>query len=289
VTLDLNLPDHYQYIHADFLLTTAKPSSALESASKSASDEPTPTTIHISALWSALLEGLASIWPSGESGGGRTVLGGVPLGDVWPCRALRNHLTASLSSEGQGGKEDKEGKEGQGAKKIKEGDDLVPFHKLTGWTAYSLLEPLQTVLGWKFEGTEDMTGLPEYRNGGLFVDTGVLSLKPNTLESSLYPNGTDAPPRLPPSHPAIIEWRALTVILLDRTASLIRERRGIPEITATHSGEFKGTAQQGTLTLAQVLEACTWKGGREIARIKRGGGSGSGGPPIEIESDGTVF
>jgi hypothetical protein len=41
----------------------------------------------------------------------------------------------------------------------------VPFHKLTGWTTYSLLEPLQAVLGWRVEGTEDMTGLPEYRNG----------------------------------------------------------------------------------------------------------------------------
>jgi hypothetical protein len=40
------------------------------------------------------------------------------------------------------------------------------------------------------------------------------------------------------------------------------------------------------LTLPQVLESATWKGGREIARIKR---PESGGPPIEIESDGTVF
>jgi hypothetical protein len=40
------------------------------------------------------------------------------------------------------------------------------------------------------------------------------------------------------------------------------------------------------LTLAQVLEAATWKGGREIAKMKR---PETGGPPIEIESDGTVF
>jgi len=40
------------------------------------------------------------------------------------------------------------------------------------------------------------------------------------------------------------------------------------------------------LTLAQVLESATWKGGREIAKEKR---PESGGPPIEIISDGTVF
>jgi hypothetical protein len=101
------------------------------------------------------------------------------------------------------------------------------------------------------------------------MDLGVLALKPGALPSSLFPSGPDAPPRLPPSHPAIIEWRALTVILLDRAADAIRARRGLKE---------------DQLSLAQVLEACTWKGGRELAAQKR-----DGGPPIEIESDGTVF
>lgn len=40
------------------------------------------------------------------------------------------------------------------------------------------------------------------------------------------------------------------------------------------------------LRLAQILESATWKGGREIALQKR---PHSGGPPIEIESDGTIF
>ena len=70
----------------------------------------------------------------------RTTLGGVPLGDVWPCDALKGHAPAK-------------------------GDELVPFHKLTGWTTYSLIEPIEKILGWKFDGLEDMTGLPEYRNG----------------------------------------------------------------------------------------------------------------------------
>ena len=46
---------------------------------------------------------------------------------------------------------------------------------------------------------------------------------------------------------------------------------------------LKGTKDE--LTLPQVLEAVTWKGGREIAKMKRD----NGGPPIEIISDGTVF
>lgn len=90
----------------------------------------------VAALWAALIEGLAPIWPA------RLSLGGVPLGDVWPCDALN-------------------------AAAVNEGDELVPFHKLTGWITYSLLEPLEKVLGWRFDGVEDMTGLPEYRNGML--------------------------------------------------------------------------------------------------------------------------
>jgi len=115
---------------------------------------------------------------------------------------------------------------------------------------------------------EDMTGLPEYRNGGLLVDFGVLTLRQETI-SSFYPDPNSDIPLLAPSHSAIIEWRAMTVIELDRIASAIRTKLGEP-----------------SLTLPQVLESATWKGGREIARIKR---PTTGGPPIDIESDGTIF
>ena len=143
----------------------------------------------------------------------------------------------------------------------------MPFHKLTGWTTYSLVEPIEKILGWRFDGLEDMTGLPEYRNGacvhhrawgklascsrrfcgarslmsfsfppspllifgywywywrgcgwsskgGLLVDLGVLSLKPLAIPASYYPPASSEIPRLPPSHPAIVEWRAMTVIEL---------------------------------------------------------------------------
>ena len=110
----------------------------LESESKA---QDSTRIVPVAALWHALIEGLNPIWPSS-----RTSLGGISLGDVWPCSALK----ASSPSEG---------------------DDLIPFHKLTGWTTYSLMEPIERILKWKFEGLEDMTGLPEYRNGESCIST----------------------------------------------------------------------------------------------------------------------
>lgn len=95
-------------------------------------------TVPIAALWTALIDGLNPIWPS------RLSLGGVKLGDVWPCTVLRN-----LNDD--------------------KGDDLVPFHKLTMWLTYSLVEVLDKILHWHVCGAEDMTGLPEYRNGALNI------------------------------------------------------------------------------------------------------------------------
>lgn len=104
--------------------------------------------MHIAALWSVLIDGLSPIWPS------RLTLDGLPLGDVWPCPAL----ALSLSRGQPGGQSESESE-----------DALVPFHKLTGWISYSLIEPIQKLLGWTFDGMEDMTGLPEYRNGERFL------------------------------------------------------------------------------------------------------------------------
>ena len=68
----------------------------------------------------------------------------------------------------------------------------------------------------------------------------------------------------------VIEWRALTVALLDRTAARIR-------------AELELSAAE--LPLARILEGGTWRAGRAIALEKRS----SGGPPLLIDSDGTVF
>ena len=109
-------------------------------------------------------------------------------------------------------------------------------------------------------GLDDLTGLAEYRNGGLFVDLGVLRLRDPSLAKT----------PLPVDHAAIVEWRALTVALLDRMAPLLRARLGR---TATE------------LPLARLLQGGTWDAGRRIARKRRADGS----PPLVAVSDGTVF
>jgi hypothetical protein len=137
--------------------------------------------------------------------------------------------------------------------------ELVPFHKLSQWLTYSLIEPVESA-GVKVDGVDHLTGLPEYRNGGLFLDFGVLTLRDPSLATR----------ELEASHPAIIEWRALTVQLLDRVGAEVQRRLG------------KTSAE---LPLARVLQGGTWSAGREIAKQKRPGGV----PPLTLKSDGMVF
>jgi hypothetical protein len=174
----------------------------------------------------ALLEHLGAIWPS------RLTLGGMPLGDTWRHPAIKRDDATN---------------------------GLVPIHKLSQWLAYSLIEPLQWS-GIEVTDIDGLTGLAEYRNGGLFVDAGVLRLR--NPEAAIHPNPVDST--------LVVEWRALTVALLDEIAKLIREQRSLT------IDEFP---------LARVLEGGTWAAGRLLARDKRADGS----PPIAVESDGTVF
>ncbi|MEU0498879.1 URC4/urg3 family protein [Mycobacterium sp. NPDC006124] len=134
----------------------------------------------------------------------------------------------------------------------------MPFHKLSQWLTYSLLEPF----GWAgvpVTGLDALTALPEYRNGGLLLDTGVLRLRnPDWLGTSW--NVDDE---------LVVEWRALTVALLDELAPLVRDELGVD---ATR------------MPLACVLEGGTWAAGRALAQRRRGGL-----PPLSVVSDGTVF
>lgn len=174
----------------------------------------------------ALLEHLGSIWPS------RLTLGGVPLGDTWKHPAIKRDDATN---------------------------GVMPIHKLSQWLSYSLIEPLQWS-GIEVTDIDGLTGLAEYRNGGLFVDAGVLRLR--NPEAAIHPNAVDST--------LVVEWRALTVALLDEIAKLIRERRSLS------IEEFP---------LARVLEGGTWAAGRLLAREKRPDAS----PPIAVVSDGTVF
>lgn len=136
---------------------------------------------------------------------------------------------------------------------------LVPFHKLSQWLTYSLLEPLADA-GLEVTGLDALTGLPEYRNGGLLLDLGLVEAKDSTFHTRTLSVG----------EPAVVEWRALTVVGLDQLAPLVRERLG---------------AAESSFPLARMLEGGTWAAGRKIANARRAGGA----PPVRIASDGTVF
>ena len=59
-----------------------------------------------------------------------------------------------------------------------------------------------------------------HTTGGLLVDFGVLKLRPDVLSPEYLPDGSIIP-RLPPSHPAVVEWRAMTVIELSVSSPLV--------------------------------------------------------------------
>jgi hypothetical protein len=173
-----------------------------------------------------LLDAFSEIWP------GRLRLGSAPLGDVWAHAAV-------------GGEGDSRG--------------LVPLHKLSQWLSYSLLHPLE-VAGVRVTGLDRLTGLAEYRNGGLFLDMGALVPKHPAVLAEAHAVGSEL----------VVEWRALTVCLLDRLAPLMREELGL-------------TAEE--LPLSSVLEGGTWAAGRALAQRLRADGSA----PLRVVSDGTVF
>ncbi len=175
---------------------------------------------------STLLRKLGPIWPS------RFEFEGVPLGDTWSHSKL--------------------GAKGSFA-------SFVPFHKLSQWMSYSLLDALQ-VVGYELKNVDRLTGLPEYRNGGLFLDLGLIQAK----------NPQDLTRGVRVDEEFTIEWRALTIILLDQLALKLQQKRGL----TTES-----------FPLAKVLEGGSWWAGRKIAKELRPDQSS----PIQLISDGTVF
>ncbi len=172
------------------------------------------------------MNGLAPIWPAS-----RTAINGVSLGDAWPCNTMPKSGSNSWES-------------------------ILPFHKLTQWLTYSLMQPMQSLLNMHFAGTELLTGLPEYRNGGLFIDIGVLNLKKDDVDRGLEnysdwcrrsgTKGIEVAPMFEPGDDVIVEWRGVTVGLLDMLCV---------EVNKALKKELAGAE----MTLAQLLEAGSWK------------------------------
>ncbi|OTA68107.1 DUF1688-domain-containing protein [Hypoxylon sp. EC38] len=231
----------------------------------------TPIVV-LPVLWNVLMNGLAPIWPPS-----RTAIDGVSLGDAWPCSSMPQQAPPPTSP---GLSPFPNSQSGSGAAAW---ESILPFHKLTQWLTYSLMQPMQNLLKIQFAGTELLTGLPEYRNGGLFIDLGVLTLKHDDMERGLQnysdycrrtgTKGVEVAPMFEPSDDVIVEWRGVTVGFLDKL---------LVEVNKALKKDLNG----GELTLAQLLEAGSWKGGREIAEVSR---PNTKEPPILIDSDGTVF
>ncbi|KAA0081698.1 DUF1688 family protein [Mycolicibacterium sp. P9-64] len=183
------------------------------------------TSVGAHDILSLLLASLSGIWPADNT------IGDLPLGDCW------RHSAVSGPGLTHG---------------------WMPFHKLSQWLTYSLLEPFQWG-GVRVDDLDALTGLPEYRNGGLLLDSGVLQLRDPALAAGPWTAGDEL----------VVEWRALTVALLDELAPLVRSRLGV---------------DAHRMPLARVLEGGTWAAGRALARRLR-----DGLPPLTIISDGTVF
>lgn len=172
------------------------------------------------------MDGLGPIWPAS-----RTIVDGVSLGDAWPLSSMPREPNSA------------------------EWETIVPFHKLTQWLCYSLMQPMSVLMHIHFAGAELMTGLPEYRNGGLFIDTGVLTLKPEQMERGLARFASEADrngekcmevvPMFEASDDVVVEWRAVTVGFLDMLLAKVNTELGL-------SGE-------DALSLPQMLEAGSWK------------------------------
>ncbi len=179
-------------------------------------------SVRVDNLFAVVLDLLEPIWPD------RVTLDGRRLGDAWYYEPF-----------------------GEGPSAV------IPFHKLSQWLTYSLCETFLRS-GIEVIGVETLTGLPEYRNGGLLLESGVLVLDDPAL--------TDHAHR--PESQLIVEWRALTVTLLDEIANRVRVRLDRPD-----------------MTLAEILEGGTWAAGRQLAFARTPAGT----PPLKLDSDGTLF
>ena len=174
----------------------------------------------------AILKGMGEIWPDGSW------ISDIAVGDAGHHDAVkRSDIT----------------------------DGIVPFHKLSQWMSYSLIEPLQEA-GLKVNKLDALTGLAEYRNGGLFIDTKIISLRDSSQLKVVHDLKS----------PLIVEWRALTIVLLDKLAGQIRQH---------------ANTKLKSMPLASILQGGTWSAGRRIAQQLRANGN----PPLSLNSRGTIF
>lgn len=208
--------------HPEYFGDNGRPGNMVDYLLAHPSTQATSTpVVSVPVLWDLLMHGLAPLW--GRSG---IVINGVSLGDAWPCASMPQ--TSSYW------------------------ESILPFHKLTQWVLYSLMQPMQMLLKIQFAGAELLVCLPDYRNGGLLVDVGVLTLREEDAARGLRKYheyceriGTkpvEVVPMFETGDDVIVEWRGITVGLLDRLCSDVN--RALSKELAGHE-----------LTPSQILEA----------------------------------
>ena len=136
---------------------------------------------------------------------------------------------------------------------------IEQFHKLSQWLCDSLTEPLQWA-NVKVDNQDALTALPECRSGGWLLDTGVIHPKSPGLLHDLLDLRSEP----------VVEWRALTVRLMDTLAAKVRsllDKIYSPISTWQHPSRAVRSA------------------GRKIARQFRRDMS----PPIRTKFEGTIF
>lgn len=180
------------------------------------------------------MDGFSTIWPPS-----RTQVDGVSLGDAWVCSDMPSSPPAQAW------------------------ESIVPFHKLTQWLCYSIMVPMTKLMHIRFAGSDLMTGLPEYRNGGLLIDMGLLNLKESDMQRGLEAYKENANIKGQPSvevvplftvdDDVIVEWRAVTVGFLDELLGEVNFQLGLKE--------------DEQLSLPQMLEAGTWKVCRDCPKL----------------------
>ncbi|KAL1933761.1 hypothetical protein VTP01DRAFT_7851 [Rhizomucor pusillus] len=216
-----------------------------------------PTTIQTKKGALIVLE---TLWPVVQSMGELYIAeradgkGGISgLGDTFPCGAIQYSDNPQST------------------------DHYVPFHRLSQWLIYSLIEPMERLLGATIEGTELLTPLADVRNGGLLIDTGFLALKKHEYErgienyhrNSLLPGQpkVEVAPMFEMDDPVMVEWRALTTAYLDIVAERVRDALKL---------------NKNKIALTRLMNGATWSAGRELAEISR---PNTQEPPIIIKYD----
>lgn len=177
-------------------------------------------------ILNSVLMSLEMVWPP------RMNLLGLNIGDIWHHPLLGEAGTSEA---------------------------LIPFHKLSQWLSYSLFEAVQVAGIQVIEG-DKLTGLAEYRNGGLILDSGLVTLRNPELLQIEHTQDS----------PLVVEWRALTVVFIEEIWVKSLEILGL---------------KPHEMPLAKILEGGTWFAGRALAKENRSDGR----PPLTLKTDGTLF